>query len=123
MDQKKKLEKQNKIFLDNSKRILQQDAILEQLTLRIEDVENLIDEVSDEVYDKAVEKITDEVMISARKEDIKLVEGTKNWIQKPERKASRKEKQYALDRLDSVIKKIEDAMQRTIEQMKRKLLK
>ena len=49
-----------------------------------------------------------------RKEDIKLVEDSKKWILSPERKVSKREKQYALDRLDGVVKKIEYAITKTI---------
>lgn len=79
--------------------------------------------MSHEVYEKAVERIADEIEIATRKEDIKLVEDSKKWVLSPERKASKREKQYALDRLDGVIKKIEYAITKTISKMKNRLLK
>lgn len=123
IDQEKKLKEQSEEFLDNADRILRQDEILKQLEFKIEDVEKLIDDVAIEVYEKAVEKIADEIEISTRKEDIKLVEDSKKWVLSPERKASKREKQYALDRLDGVIKKIEHAISKTISKMKSRLLK
>ena len=36
-----------------------QEQKLEELTLKIEDVETLLDDVSDAAYDKAVEVVTD----------------------------------------------------------------
>ena len=66
--------------------------------------------VSDVAYEKAVEEVTNEVMIKTRQDDIQLIEGTKNWIDQPQRKASEKEKNYAKNRLDGVIKKIMKAM-------------
>lgn len=123
IDQEKKLKEQTEEFFDNADRILQQGEVLRQITLQIEDVERLIDDVTNEVYDKAVERITDEVVVSTRKDDIRLIESSKVWIQNPDRKASRKEKQYALDRLDGVIKKIESAISKTLTQMKKRLLK
>ena len=123
IDQEKKLKEQTEEFFDNADRILQQGEVLRQITLQIEDVEKLIDDVTNEVYDKAVERITDEVVVSTRKDDIRLIESSKAWIQNPDRKASRKEKQYALDRLDGVIKKIESAISKTLTQMKKRLLK
>ena len=60
--------------------------------------------------EKAVEEVTNEVMIKTRQDDIQLIEGTKNWIDQPQRKASEKEKNYAKNRLDGVIKKIMKAM-------------
>lgn len=69
-----------------------------------------LQDVSDVAYEKAVEEVTNEVMIKTRQDDIQLIEGTKNWIDQPQRKASEKEKNYAKNRLDGVIKKIMKAM-------------
>lgn len=90
-------------------------------TLRIEDVENLLDEVSSEAYDKAVDKVAEETMRATRKDDIRLAEDSKRWIQSPERKASRKEKEYAINRLDGLIKKIEYAMEKAVVRVVRQL--
>lgn len=61
-------------FISNSDRILSQGELIEeqreelqQLTLRIEDVETLLDEVSSEAYDKAVDKVAEETMRATRK--------------------------------------------------------
>ena len=80
IDQEKKLKAQSVEFFDNAERILQQDETLKQLEFKIEDVEKLIDDVTDEVYEKAVERIADEIEIATRKEDIKLVEDSKKWV-------------------------------------------
>lgn len=55
-----------------------QEQKLEELTLKIEDVETLLDDVSDAAYDKAVEVVTDTVRQETHKEDIRLVEESKN---------------------------------------------
>ena len=94
---------------------------MQQLTLRIEDVETLLDEVSSEAYDKAVDKVAEETMRATRKDDIRLAEDSKRWIQSPERKASRKEKEYAINRLDGLIKKIEYAMEKAVVRVVRQL--
>ncbi len=115
-------------FISNSDRILSQGELIEeqreelqQLTLRIEDVETLLDEVSSEAYDKAVDKVAEETMRATRKDDIRLAEDSKRWIQSPERKASRKEKEYAINRLDGLIKKIEYAMEKAVVRVVRQL--
>ena len=54
-----------------------QEQKLEELTLKIEDVETLLDDVSDAAYDKAVEVVTDTVRQETHKEDIRLVEKRK----------------------------------------------
>jgi DNA modification methylase len=43
------------------------------------------------------------------------------WIKSPERKASRKEKEYAINRLDGLIKKIEYAMEKAVVRVVRQL--
>lgn len=100
-----------------------QTEILDRLTLKIEDVEALIDEVSDIAYDKAVEVVTDEVRVETHKEDIRLVEQSKAWVLSPERKASQKERTYAASRLDGVITKITKAMQTAVKTIQTTLIK
>lgn len=103
------------------KLIEEQQQELQLLTLRIEDMETLLDEVSSEAYDKAVDKVAEETMLATRKDDIRLAEDSKRWIQSPERKASRKEKEYAINRLDGLIKKIEYAMEKAVVRVVRQL--
>ena len=119
--QEEKIKQQDKEFANNSDRIFKQGDLIEeqkqelqQLTVRIEDVETLLDEVSSEAYDKAVEKVAKEAMLATRRDDIRLVEDSKKWIQDPKHKASRREKEYAIKRLDGLIQKIETAMEKIV---------
>ena len=91
--------------------------------MKIEDVEALIDEVAEIAYDKAVEVVTNTVKIETHKEDICLVEQSKAWVLSPERKASKKECEYAAKRLDGVITKITNAMKSTIQKIHTRLMK
>ena len=97
--------KQGSILQFQDKKIEDATNQLEKLTLEIDDIESLLQDVSDVAYEKAVEEVTNEVMIKTRLDDIQLIVGTKNWIDQPQRKASEKEKNYAKNRLDGVIKK------------------
>ena len=67
-----------------------QEQKLEELTLKIEDVETLMNDVFEVAYDKAVEVVTDTVRLETHKEDIRLIEETKKWVLSPERKAPQK---------------------------------
>ena len=116
------LEKQDYILMKQKEQLAAQEQKLEELTLKIEDVDNLIDEVSSIAYDKAVELVTDEVKTMTHQEDIDMIEDTKAWLQSPERKAPTKERDYAVARLDGVIGKIKKAMQSTLEKVKVTLL-
>ena len=53
---------------------------------------------------------------------IRLVEESKNWVLSPARKASKKEREYAAKRLDSVIAKIKNAMQSAVQKIQNKLM-
>lgn len=117
------LEKQDYILFKQKEQMKNQTEILDRLTLKIEDVEALIDEVSDIAYDKAVEVVTDEVRVETHKEDIRLVEQSKAWVLSPERKASQKERTYAASRLDGVITKITKAMQTAVKTIQTTLIK
>ena len=130
--QEEKIKQQDKEFKEqfiaNSDRIFKQGDLIEeqkqelqQLTVRIEDAETLLDEVSSEAYDKAVEKVAREAMLATRRDDIRLAEDSKKWIQDPKQKASRREKEYAIKRLDGLIRKIETAMEKVVIRITRQL--
>ena len=132
--QEVKLEQQkeefNETFLANSDRIFRQGDLIEeqkqqlqQLTFRIDDVETLLDEVSEIAYDKAVEVVSNIVKVETHKEDIRLVEQSKAWVLSPERKASKKECEYAAKRLDGVITKITNTMKTTLQKIQANLMK
>ena len=116
------LEKQDYILMKQKEQLAAQEQKLEELTLKIEDVETLLDDVSDAAYDKAVEVVTDTVRQETHKEDIRLVEETKKWVLSPERKAPKKEREYAAARLDGVINKIKNVMQTALAKIQRTLM-
>ena len=119
---RKYLEKQEYILAKQKEQLALQEEKLEELVMKIEDVETLIDEVSDIAYDKAVEVVTATVKKETHLEDIQLVEESKNWVLSPERKASKKEREYAAKRLDGVITKIKNAMQNAVQRIHNKLM-
>ena len=53
---------------------------------------------------------------------IRLVEETKKWVLSSERKAPKKEREYAAARLDGVITKIKNAMQGALAKIQRTLM-
>ena len=117
------LEKQDYILFKQKEQLAVQEQKLEELTMKIEDVEALVDEVADIACDKAVEVVADTVKLETHKEDIKLVEQSKAWVLSPERKASKKEVEYAVKRLDGVIARITNAMKSTIQKIQTTLMK
>ena len=120
---RKYLEKQDFIFAKQKEQLAAQQSKLDELTLKVNDMETLIDEVSAAAYDKAVEVVTDVVRTETRKEDMRMIEDTKKWVLSPERKAPQATREYAAHRLDTVLDKFLKAMQTTATRLQEKLLK
>ena len=120
---RKYLEKQDFILAKQKKQLAAQQNKLDKLTLKVNDMEALIDEVSAAAYDKAVEVVTDVVRTETRKEDMRMIEDTKKWVLSPERKAPKATREYASHRLDDVLNKFLKTMQTTAARLQEKLLK
>ena len=120
---RKYLEKQDFILAKQKEQLAAQQNKLDKLTLKVNDMETLIDEVSAAAYDKAVEVVTDVVRTETRKEDMRMIEDTKKWVLSPERKAPQATREYAAHRLDTVLDKFLKTMQTTAARLQEKLLK
>ena len=120
---RKYLEKQDFILAKQKKQLAAQQNKLDKLTLKVNDMEALIDEVSAAAYDKAVEVVTDVVRTETRKEDMRMIEDAKKWVLSPERKAPKATREYAAHRLDDVLDKFLKTMQTTAARLQEKLLK
>ena len=120
---RKYLEKQDFILAKQKEQLAAQQSKLDELTLKVNDMETLIDEVSAAAYDKAVEVVTDVVRTETRKEDMRMIEDTKKWVLSPERKAAQSARVYAAPRLDDVLNKFLKTMQTTATRLQDKLLK
>ena len=119
----KYLEKQDFILAKQKEQLAAQQNKLDELTLKVNDMETLIDEVSAAAYDKAVEVVTDVVRTETRKEDMRMIEDTKKWVLSSEREAPQATREYAAHRLDTVLDKFLKTMQTTAAHLQEKLLK
>ena len=120
---RKYLEKQDFILAKQKEQLAAHQSKLDELTLKVNDMETLIDEVSAAAYDKAVEVVTDVVRTETRKEDMRMIEDTRKWVLSPERKAPKATREYAAHRLDTVLDKFLKTMQTTAARLQEKLLK
>ena len=120
---RKYLEKQDFILAKQKEQLAAQQSKLDELTLKVSDMENLLEDVSAAAYDKAVEVVTDVVRTETRKEDMRMIEDTKKWVLSPERKALQSTREYAAHRLDTVLDKFLKTMQTTAARLQEKLLK
>ena len=120
---RKYLEKQDFILAKQKEQLTAQQNKLNELTLKVSDMETLLEDVSAAAYDKAVEVVTDVVRTETRKEDMRMIEDTKKWVLSPERKAPKATREYAAHRLDTVLDKFLKTMQTTTARLQEKLLK
>ena len=120
---RKYLEKQDFILAKQKEQLAAQQNKLDKLTLKVNDMEALIDEVSAAAYDKAVEVVTDVVRTETRKEDMRMIEDTKRWVLSPERKAPQATREYTAKHLDTVLDKFLKTMQTTAARLQEKLLR
>ena len=117
------LEKQDYILAKQKEQLVAQQNRLDELTLKVSDMETLLEDVSAAAYDKAVEVVTDVVRTETRKEDMRMIEDTKKWVLSPERKAPQATREYAAHRMDGVLDKFLKTMQTTTARLQEKLLK
>ena len=120
---RKYLEKQDFILAKQKEQLAAQQSKLDALTLKVSDMETLLENVSVAAYDKAVEVVTDVVRTETRKEDMRMIEDTKKWVLSPERKAPKVTREYTSKHLDNVLDKFLKTMQTTATRLKEKLLK
>ena len=120
---RKYLEKQDFILAKQKEQLAAQQSKLDELTLKVSDMETLLEDVSAAAYDKAVEVVTDAVCTETRKEDVRMIEDTKKWVLSPERKAPKATREYTAKHLDSVLDKFLKTMQTTATRLQEKLLK
>ena len=121
---RKYLEKQDFILAKQKEQLATQQNRLDELTLKVSDMETFLDDVSAAAYDKAVEVVTDVVRTETRKEDMRMIEDTKRWVLSPERKAPQATREYTAKHLDTaVLDKFLKTMQTTATRLQEKLLK
>ena len=120
---RKYLEKQDFILAKQKEQLAVQQNRLDALTLKVSDMETLLEDVSAAAYDKAVDIVTDVVRTETRKEDMRMIEDTKKWVLSPERKAPKATREYTAKHLDSMLDKFLKTMQTTATRLQEKLLK
>ena len=120
---RKYLEKQDFILAKQKEQLAAQQNRLDELTVKVSEMETLLEDVSAAAYDKAVEVVTDVVRTETRKGDIRMIEDTKKWVLSPERKAPKVTREYTAKHLDTVMDKFLKTMQTTATRLQEKLLK
>lgn len=80
------LEKQDFIIENQKKRIAEKQAVLDEITMRVLDMENFVEQVAEDAYEKACEAVSDTMAEQTRAEDIEELRRYKKWLTSDERK-------------------------------------
>ena len=67
------LKKHNEVIAEKKQELSEKQAALETVTMKLADMETLVDEVAGQAYEKACEVVTDTVRQQTQKEDIKIL--------------------------------------------------
>lgn len=100
-----------------------QEQKLEELTLKIEDVETLLEDVSGAAYDKAVEVVTDKVREQTQLEDMEVIEKYRKSVVSPNAKNSPEVVKIANTLLSRVREKLQQSAEKVLKKVQSVLLK
>ncbi|MBR2562101.1 MAG: serine/arginine repetitive matrix protein 2 [Eubacterium sp.] len=122
MKQKEEIEKQGEVIQSQDAVISEKAGRLDELTMKISDAEDLINEVADAAYEKAIEAVADMVQAETHEQDLHVLEEYRKWLLSPERKAPKPQREFAVRHLESVKEKIRNSFRKVREKI-RSLLK
>ena len=113
----KVIEKQDKIIAEKNAAIMEKHSMLEDVTMKLADVETLVDEVAEQAYEKACEAVANTVRQETQKEDIKILDDYSRWLSAPERTADKKLRDYAVRRLGALKEKFIKSAKATVQKV------
>lgn len=111
------LEKQDYIIENQQKRIAEMQVALDDITLKVLDMENMVEQIADDAYEKACEVVADTVAEHTREEDIAELRSYKKWLTSDERKTPKDKRDFVgkcLDNLETRFRKMAQAVAKKV---------
>lgn len=115
------LEKQEYIIMAQKQRLAELEAELESKTLQIQDVDAIVEEVSEAAYEKACEVVTETVQAETVKSDLEVIDEYRNWATAPERKSSPAAKSLIGQVVDAIQFKLKNAARNLLQRVSERL--
>ena len=115
------MEKNDYILAKQEEKISEKKAELEELTLKISDIDSMADEVAEKAYERACEVITESVQEETTKKDIALVKNFRDKVTSPDSGASEVQRSFAGKILNEVVDIIMKKTREIAENIKRVL--
>ena len=120
---RKYLEKQDFILAKQKEQLAAQQSKLDELTLKVSDMETLLEDVSAAAYDKAVEVVTDKVREQTQLEDMEVIEKYRKSVVSPNAKNSPEVVRIANTLLSRVREKLQQSAEKVLKKVQAVLLK
>ncbi len=111
------LEKQDYILAKQKEKLAQQEQALQEITLKLEDAESLVEEIAETAYEKACEVVTDTVREETQKQDIAEITKFQEWATAPERNYSQQKK----DIISECLGKTKDVLRNAAKKILKKV--
>lgn len=115
------LEKQDYIIAKQKDVLAETSTALEAVTMKLADMETLVDEVAEQAYDKACSVVADTVREETKRADIEEVVRYREWLADPERKVEPKIREYALRHFNKLIERLSAGVKNLAEKIAKKL--
>ena len=104
-------------IMDAKKEIIEKENVLDDLIMRIDDVEQLVNEVSEAAYDKAVEVVTNTVREETTKANITEIETYQKWVNSDRSKIKPADRNLVTKVLDAVISRLKRSVSLVAEKV------
>ena len=111
------LEKQDFIIENQKKRIAEKQAVLDEITMRVSDMESFVEQIAEDAYEKACEVVSDTVVEQTREEDIEELRKYKKWLISDERKTPRDKREFVGRCLDNLENRFRSMAQKVAEKV------
>ena len=120
-EKEKILKKHDEVIAEKKQELSQKQTALEDVTMKLADMETLVDEVAGQAYEKACEVVTNTVRQETQKEDIKILDDYSKWLSASERTADKKLRDYAVRRLETLKEKFMKSAKGIMEKVTKSL--
>ena len=94
---------------------------MEAKTLQIQDVDAIVEEVSEAAYEKACEVVSETVQAETVKADLEVIDDYRTWATAPERKSSAAVKSLISQVVDAIQSKLKNAARNLLQRVSARL--
>lgn len=115
------LEKQDFIIENQKRRLEEKQAELQEITMKVADMESFVEEIAEEAYEKACETVTEDVVEQTGQENLKELQKYKQWITAEERKLPKEVKSLVGRCMDTLEKRFRDVAGQMVRRVKEAL--